>query len=33
MEMNNFYYQVDKLFEDKKIAEAEEFMKNTLAQA
>ena len=33
MEMNNFYYQVDRLFEEKKLNEAEEFMKETLAQA
>ena len=33
MEMNNFYYQVDRLFEEKKLKEAEEFMKETLAQA
>ena len=33
MEMNNFYYQVDRLFEEKKVKEAEEFMKETLAQA
>ena len=33
MEMNNFYYEVDRLFEEKKIQEAEDFMKDTLAQA
>ena len=33
MDMNNFYYKVDKFFEDKKPAEAEQFMKDTLAQA
>ena len=33
MEMNNFYYQVDRLFEEKKLMEAEDFMKETLAQA
>ena len=33
MEMNNFYYQVDRLFEEKKLNEGEEFMKETLAQA
>ena len=33
MDMNNFYYKVDRLFEDKKAAEAEQFMKETLAQA
>ena len=33
MEMNNFYYQLDRLFEEKKLKEAEEFMKETLAQA
>ncbi|MBR5230609.1 MAG: tetratricopeptide repeat protein [Firmicutes bacterium] len=33
MDMNNFYYKIDKFFEDKKIAEAEQFMKDTLAQA
>ena len=33
MEMNNFYYKVDKFFEEKKPAEAEQYMKDTLAQA
>lgn len=33
MDMNNFYYKVDKLFEEKKAAEAEQFMKDTLTQA
>jgi len=33
MDMNNFYYKVDKFFEEKKAAEAEQFMKDTLAQA
>lgn len=33
MDMNNFYYKVDKFFEDKKPAEAEQFMKDTLTQA
>ena len=33
MDMNNFYYKVDKFFEEKKPAEAEQYMKDTLAQA
>jgi len=33
MDMNNFYYRVDRLFEEKKAAEAEQFMKDTLAKA
>ncbi|MBQ4651073.1 MAG: tetratricopeptide repeat protein [Firmicutes bacterium] len=33
MDINNFYYRVDRLFEEKKAAEAEQFMKDTLAQA
>lgn len=33
MEMNNFYYKIDRLFDEKKPEEAERFMKDTLAQA
>ncbi len=33
MNMNNFYYKVDKLFEAKKADEAEEYMKDTLLKA
>ena len=33
MDINNFYYRVDRLFKEKKTAEAEQFMKDTLTQA
>lgn len=33
MDMNVFFYEVDQLFAEKKLDEAEEYMKNALAQA